>query len=366
MAMMLSRRVSTSVSIWSRVSVSGGESTFMWPKRAHQQAALLAVAGDAGADLGVGLEDLLGLLVLHRLDAHHELVAPHVADQRQRQELVEPLLEVRADLAHVAAQVLALHDLDVLERGRAGDRVPGVGEAVGEERAVGLRHADDLVDIVGEERRRVWDVARSEPLGRGDDVRRDAEHGLGGEEVPEPAEAGHHLVRDVEHPVLFAHRLGAGVVAGRGHDHPAAAHDRLGDEAGHVLRPQLQDLVLEVGDLLVAEVVHAHAVRAAVGVGRRDVVHQVGREIEAVMVELHPGHGHREVGRAVIGVDARDDLLLRPLAEPVEVEVDDADGGVVRHRPAGAVEDVVDGGGRKLGELRRKLRRRRRGQVRKR
>ena len=190
--------------------------------------------------------------------------------------------------------------------------------------------------------------------------------GSGGEEVPEPAEAGYHLVRDVEHVVLLAHRLGAGVVAGRGHDHAAAAHDRLRDEAGHVLRPQFQDLVLEVGDLLIAEILDAHAVGAAIGVGRRDVVHQVGREIEAVMVELHPGHGHREVGRAVVGVDARDDLLLRPLAEPVKVEVDDADGGVIRHRPAGAVEDVVDGGGRKFGELRRQLRRRRRGQVRER
>ena len=73
------------------------------------------MARDPRADLGVRLEDLLGLLVLYRLDAHHELLAPHVADQRQGQQLVEPLLEVGADFAHVAAQVLALHNLDVLE-----------------------------------------------------------------------------------------------------------------------------------------------------------------------------------------------------------------------------------------------------------
>ena len=97
---------------------------------------------------------------------------------------------------------------------------------------------------------------------------------------------------------------------------------------------------------------------------RRNVVHHVGGEVEADVVGLHAGHGHREVGRAVIGVDARDDLLLVRLAQAVEIEVDHADGGVVRHRPAGAVEHVVDGCRRELGELRRQLRRRRRGQVR--
>ena len=65
----------------------------------------------------------------------------------------------------------------------------------------------------------------------------------------------------------------------------------------------------------------------------------------------------------MVAVGARDDALLRLLAEAVEVEVDDPDRGVVRHGAAGAEERVVERSRGQLGELRGELRRRRRGDV---
>ena len=57
------------------------------------------------------------------LDAHHEVAAPHVADDRQVEQAGEPLLKEGADLAHVVADVLLLDDLDVLEARGAADRM---------------------------------------------------------------------------------------------------------------------------------------------------------------------------------------------------------------------------------------------------
>src|SRR3546814_5098874 len=57
-------------------------------------------------------------------------------------------------------------------------------------------------------------------------------------------EAADHLVGDQQDAVLAADPLDLGKIARRRHDHPAGALDRLGDEGGDPLRPDLADPLL--------------------------------------------------------------------------------------------------------------------------
>src|SRR6185312_17309813 len=93
----------------------------------------------------------LGLAIADELDADHDMAAADLADQRQVAERPEALLEIRPEFAHALAQLLALHDLQVLEAGGAGHRMGGVSEAVGEELALGALAGDALVEPVREQ-----------------------------------------------------------------------------------------------------------------------------------------------------------------------------------------------------------------------
>ena len=85
--------------------------------------------------------------------------------------------------------------------------------------------------------------------------------------MSQSSEAGHDLVRDVEHvmPPADFPRL-AVVILGRNHDAAGAQH-RLGEEAGDIGRSDLQDLVLEFLHQAIAEGRLAHALRPAIDVG---------------------------------------------------------------------------------------------------
>src|SRR5262249_48627007 len=82
--------------------------------RPYDQAASLAVPGDPLADIHLIRQRLLRHAVHHVLDAQHEMAAANVADQRQRLELPQFLLEIGAERTHILADLLSLHDLDVL------------------------------------------------------------------------------------------------------------------------------------------------------------------------------------------------------------------------------------------------------------
>ena len=107
---------------------------------------------DPVCDLDVGGQGFLAFLVCNAFEGAHEVAAAHVADDRQLRQRLEPLHEIGADLAHVAADVFALDDLDVLERRGAGHRVPGIGEAVAEDHAPGLGPAHLCEQLVGDDR----------------------------------------------------------------------------------------------------------------------------------------------------------------------------------------------------------------------
>ncbi|MNP00738.1 hypothetical protein D3C76_925330 [compost metagenome] len=211
---------------------------------------------------------------------------------------------------------------------------------------------DHLPDALGEDARAQRQVAGSQALGGGDDVRLHAEHVLGGEERAEAAEGGHHLVGDVEHVVLPAHLPHALVVAARRDDHATGAHDRLGEEGRDLVGAQFEDLLLEFGDQEFEEVRLGHAFRRAIGVRAGDVVDEVLEEVELrrVVGDL-AAEGHGEEGRAVVGVDPADDVLLGVLAAAVLVVLDQPVGGVHGGGAAGGEEHVVEVARRQFGEL---------------
>ena len=103
---------------------------------------------------------------------------------------------------------VVLHGADRGDRGRAGQRVAGVGEpagvgAVGEGRGDRLAHRDPA------ER----DVAGVDALGEGQQVGHDPVE-LAGEPAAGAAEAGHHLVGDQQDAVPVAQLAHPGEVAG--------------------------------------------------------------------------------------------------------------------------------------------------------
>jgi hypothetical protein len=116
---------------------------------------------------------------------------------------------------------------------------------------------------------------------------------------------------------------------------------RLSDEAGDALSPERQDLVIQFVDFGATERLLRPPVRAAIGIGRRQVVHRFGHEIEQATVAGLIEDGGREVGAIVIAVLARDDVLLLRLPDVVEVELDEAQ-PVDRRQAAGGEEDVAE------------------------
>ncbi len=86
---------------------------------------------------------------------------------------------------------------------------------------------------------------------------------------------------------------------------------------------------------------------------------RTGKVVDALVEEVELGRPvgalaaqrHAEEGRAVVGVDPRDDVLLGALAAAVLVVVHEADRGVHGGGTAGGEEHVVEVAGGQLGEL---------------
>ena len=84
---------------------------------------------------------------------------------------------------------------------------------------MGIGGSDGLMDGVREDAGTQRLIAGGEPLGADQDIRLDAKDVLGSEHMSQSSEAGHDLVRDVEHvmPPADFPRL-AVVILGRNHD----------------------------------------------------------------------------------------------------------------------------------------------------
>ena len=144
--------------------------------------------------------------------------------------------------AHVLDDALALHDLDVLQRDRAHH---GVAAERDRRASTSTSPEERLHHPVGRDHRTDRGVGRGQALRRRDDVRPDVV-ALRPEPVPDPAEAGDHLVRREQDVVAVAELPHAAPVAlGRGEAAAGVLHRLHVDEA-HRLRPHLEDRLLEL------------------------------------------------------------------------------------------------------------------------
>src|SRR5450631_2790099 len=106
--------------------------------------------GNALANIYAVIEQLAAVLVPDILDAHHEMTATHVPDQREVAQLVKTLLQIGAHFSYVTANIALLHDFDILEAGTARDRMTRIRKPVSEP-GVRIRAGNDFVDSVAEE-----------------------------------------------------------------------------------------------------------------------------------------------------------------------------------------------------------------------
>jgi len=216
-------------------------------------------------------------------------------------------------------EIVALVDLERLDPKRRRERVAAIGEAMCESADLAVLVEHRLIDGLGHgdgaERR----IGRGERLGHGDRMGLEPE-GLRAEPVPKPSEAGDHLIDDEQNVVFGEHLLHA-VEMGLGrHDHAASPHHGLGDEGRDGVRPLALDQGIEIGGEPRGEVLLALArQREAVMMRAVGVQEAVDRNIEIEMIVGKPREARRGDGDAVIGFDARDDLLL--LRQPPRIVV---------------------------------------------
>ena len=105
----------------------------------HHQPKAFGIVRDAFALIRLIRQQRLGRLIGHRFNAHHQLAAAHVAHQGQVRQARQTRLEIGPDPGGIAQKILALHDLDVLQRRRAGDRIAAERVEIAEGLAEGVQ-----------------------------------------------------------------------------------------------------------------------------------------------------------------------------------------------------------------------------------
>ena len=282
-------------------------------------------------------------LSLKKLERADEADAARLPHQRMVDQRLQAQLENRRHALHVLDDFDALVDLDGLERDGAGKRMAGVGEAVGEHALLAALLQQPLVDGLRNGDGAQRHVGRGDGLGHGHGGGLDVER-LRAPPVSRARKAADHLVGDEGDVVLGQHRLHLLEIGLGRNEHAAGAHHRLGDEGGNRLRPfgfdQRLEASGETGGILLL---------ALTGLGILAVVRAVGVE-DACHRQVEVGVEHGEArqagsgdGGAVIGVLARDDLLLLRAPHRVVVVPGDLDLGVVGLR-AGVGEEHLGGG----------------------
>ena len=90
---------------------------------------------------------------------------------------------------------------------------------------------------------------------------------------------------------------------------------------------------------MIAEFGDGHALRAAIDIGRGDVMHPITDELQmgAAIARL-AGDRAGEKGAAMIGIMARDEMALLRLAAPALVILDQANRRVIGRRPAASTD----------------------------
>jgi hypothetical protein len=251
--------------------------------------------------------------------------------------------------------LVALIDLDGLERNGAADGVRRVGVAMAElpELAALLEHR--LVEIVLDGDGAHGEVSGSDGLGHRNGMGRHA-HGLRAEPIAGAAEAADHLIRNVANVVFGEHGVDLGVIVRGRNNHAPCPHDRLGDEGGNRIRPLALDHIVEVlghagGELLLALARQRVAVVMRAG-GMQDIG---DRQVEVGLHIGQAGERARGDGYAVIAAQPRDDLLLLRLGSRIVVVPSELHLHVVGFGARGTKQDLGSANRHDLLELLGKL-----------
>ena len=249
-----------------------------------------------------GLGRFLGRAVFHQFDAQHQPLAPHIADERMFSfELFQARQEVAAELMAICLQLLLLDDFQDGLADRANNRIASERVEVDPFR----QHAGNLRR---RHHRRQW-AAIADAFGHRHDIgnctlRFKAPEMRAG--APKP---GLHFVGDADaarRPHVLIDVL---EIAVRENYHAAYALNGLSNKAGHLPGRREVDELLDVRGVLSAGLGIIVAVRPAVRVGHRGVMHAetVGH------IELPRAMGrqaHAGGVAAVIGVAQRDDIVI--------------------------------------------------------
>ncbi|EKD59713.1 MAG: hypothetical protein ACD_54C01180G0006 [uncultured bacterium] len=149
--------------------------------------------------------------------------------------------------------------------------------------------------------------------------------------MADATEGCHHLIGDEQDVVALADLPHAAQIALWWDDDAARGLNRFGNEAADAVGPNAGDQGFEFGDQVIAELRLALPIRAAVRVGAGQVVNAVGLVAEffnPVAVPFADRLG--QVGRAVIGILACDDVGLVRVATGVVIVADHPHCGIHR------------------------------------
>ncbi len=274
---------------------------------------------------------------------------------RQPGERVQRIFPVFRQRARARQQPLTRVDVERGEPRRAGDRVRGIGVAVEQlDGVLGTRH-EGVVDLAAHDHAAHRHHAVREPLGAGDDIRRDVEL-LCGERRSRAAEARDHLVEDQQDAVLRAQLAQPLQVAFRRQQHAGRARDRLDDHGrdrrGVVQPDQPLQLVGEFRAVLgqaARERVAPQVVRVLQVIDTRQ-----GRAEELAVVD-HAAHGDAAEADTVIAALAADEALARGFAAHAMPGQRDLERGVHGLGARIREEHVIEAGRRQLDDAVREL-----------
>ncbi len=244
--------------------------------------------------------------------------------------------EVSFEGVDVVQQLLALDDLDVLQRHRRRDRVSAEGRAVHEHRRV-LPHGFRDTRTRDEPAHRR--VAGGGSLGEGGHVR-DHPEALDAEPLPQAPEGADHPVGDQQHPVPVADLAYPPPVAFRRHQTPPAVLHRLQDNRRHRLRrSELYSLLYGISGTF----------RVLVGV--RDVREALQERFERRLEGGKTGRRESPERGAMVGDLARNHLVAGSLAVGLVVLAGELYGRLHRLRARRDEETRIEVSWRYLGQL---------------
>ena len=293
-------------------------------RRRQQDEIAARTEGDAGGEgrrdqraqrgrrLGPGRERRPRRTIRHQL--HHReqaTAAAHVANHRVvRLQALRIGEHARTERSRPLDQPLVAIGLDRRDAGRAGQRVPAVGQA-------GIQHA--VLEACGNLPRQHDRAERrggtAQSLGERHDV--GAPRGavaLPGEPLATATEAAHDLIGDQRDTACRRVRAQRRPVVLR-RDDAVGAGIGLHQHRGDVCRAERVDaLEYRSGGTLSARARIAAAERAAIGIGRRHMADTAGRGIHLRGSTRVARQRHRQVGRTVIRTLTRDDRAARPPA----------------------------------------------------